>query len=348
MGDVTIRAMRVEDSADWHELRTRPSVIWGTMQLPTLSLEDVRTQAAAAPNVHKLVAELDGKVVGSINLQVGSGPHRHCGYIGMSVHDDYQGQGLGKRLMATALDLADRDLMLERTELGVYPDNDRAIHLYRSFGFETEGLSPATALRDGSYVGVLHMGRLRGRAASGTAEAPPPSEAVAKSYHPSGLQIRPARPEDFRAIYGLHVHPALRGSLGRLPSMQEDEFRKEVCPPPRGHHMIVAQVGGDVVGVAWFNGFAGRRVHSGQINSVAVVPEWQGRGIGTALLQALLDLADRWLGLKRLEAVVQAPDAAARALFQHCGFQTEALHRAAAVREGRFVDTHRMGRVTGL
>jgi putative acetyltransferase len=53
--------------------------------------------------------------------------------------------------MENILDLADNWLMLVRIELDVIEDNERAIHLYRSFGFEVEGrkkkINPKWAFR---------------------------------------------------------------------------------------------------------------------------------------------------------------------------------------------------------
>lgn len=59
------------------------------------------------------------------------------------------------------MDLADNWLNLQRLELTVYSDNAAAIALYRKFGFEQEGCSPAYAFREGRFVDALHMGRVR-------------------------------------------------------------------------------------------------------------------------------------------------------------------------------------------
>ncbi|MNR49613.1 Spermidine N(1)-acetyltransferase [compost metagenome] len=79
----------------------------------------------------------------------------------MGVAVAWQGKGVGSKLLATALDIADNWMNLQRIELSVYADNEAAIALYRKFGFETEGLFRDYAVRDGVLVDTLSMARLR-------------------------------------------------------------------------------------------------------------------------------------------------------------------------------------------
>lgn len=50
------------------------------------------------------------------------------------IHKDFQGMGLGKLLMKTVLDTLAAEGYSEFT-VGVEDGNDRALHIYRSFGF---------------------------------------------------------------------------------------------------------------------------------------------------------------------------------------------------------------------
>ena len=79
----------------------------------------------------------------------------------MSVHDDWQGQGVGTALMEAAIELADRWLGLSRLELTVFADNEAAIHLYRKFGFDVEGTHRRYAFRDGGFADAHFMARIR-------------------------------------------------------------------------------------------------------------------------------------------------------------------------------------------
>jgi putative acetyltransferase len=80
--------------------------------------------------------------------------------LGVSVAREAQGRGVGKALMAALCDYADNWAGVLRLELTVYADNERAIGLYRKFGFVVEGTHRAYAMRDGRYVDALAMARL--------------------------------------------------------------------------------------------------------------------------------------------------------------------------------------------
>jgi putative acetyltransferase len=86
---------------------------------------------------------------------------RHSGHLGIAVRDDWRRQGVGTKLMESALDLADNWLGLTRLDLRVFADNEAALGLYRKFGFEVEGRHRRFALRAGEYANALVMARLK-------------------------------------------------------------------------------------------------------------------------------------------------------------------------------------------
>jgi putative acetyltransferase len=163
MAEITVRAREPGDIEAITALMNCPGVVAGTLQLPYQSVEARRERFAHQADVYSLVAELDGRVIGLLGLHPEAGPRRrHCAGIGMSVHDDYQGRGVGAALLAAAVDLADNWLGLRRLELTVFADNAPAIHLYEKFGFVREGTLRAFALRAGVYADAYSMARLRG------------------------------------------------------------------------------------------------------------------------------------------------------------------------------------------
>lgn len=159
---VTVRGMRRDDAPALLDVYSCPGVIAGTLQLPFRTPEEIAQRLAEGPpTLHRLVAEVEGKVVGSLGLDTGRWRTAHLGRIGMMVHDAYQGRGIGTALMASAIELADLWLGLQRLELEVYTDNAPGLRLYQKFGFEIEGTKRRYALRDGVFVDAHVMARLR-------------------------------------------------------------------------------------------------------------------------------------------------------------------------------------------
>jgi putative acetyltransferase len=87
-----------------------------------------------------------------------------------------------------------------------------------------------------------------------------------------------------------------------------------------------------------------RRSHAAGLG-MAVHDAYAGRGAGTALMQALVDLADRWWNIKRLELDVYVDNDRAIALYERFGFEREGVLRAYAWRDGAYVDTIAMARL---
>ena len=162
--NLTIRHAEPDDAAALYEMFHSPKLFGSTLQLPYPSRELWRKRIAEPHDGHyNLVAVVEDRVVGLMGLETFPGrPRRkHAGRIGISVHEEWQGKGVGSALMAAAVDMADNWLNLTRLELEVYADNEAAIHLYERFGFAYEGTLRQYAFRDGTYVDSVVMGRLR-------------------------------------------------------------------------------------------------------------------------------------------------------------------------------------------
>jgi len=161
--NLRIHSVEPADYQGLQEMFCLPGVTRGTLQLPYPSVELWRKRLAErSENLHALVACVDGKVVGDVSLLTQQPPRRrHVGQIGMAVHDDWCGRGIGTALLKSTIDLADRWLNLSRLELTVYVDNGPAIRLYEKCGFLREGCFHQFAFRDGAYVDAWAMARVR-------------------------------------------------------------------------------------------------------------------------------------------------------------------------------------------
>lgn len=158
-----IRAVEPDDYECLREIYSQRNAYYYTLGMPFQSADFWRKRLATpSHDGRSLLAEIDGRPVGSIGLFVERNPRRrHVANIGMGVHDEFVGRGIGESLVLAALDLADNWLNIQRVELTVFVDNERAIRLYERTGFQAEGTHRAYAFRDGDMVDVISMARLR-------------------------------------------------------------------------------------------------------------------------------------------------------------------------------------------
>jgi len=87
-----------------------------------------------------IVAEVDGRIVGSADLHNGNRKRiQHVGTLGITVIKDFRGLGVGKALMEALLNWALDNPLIEKIGLEVFDVNKPAIELYNKLGFIEEG-----------------------------------------------------------------------------------------------------------------------------------------------------------------------------------------------------------------
>ncbi|MGF1727131.1 GNAT family N-acetyltransferase [Photobacterium nomapromontoriensis] len=161
--DVVIRHVERKDITAIRDLYAGSRAYSGTLQLPYPSLDKWVQRIENMPsNVYSLLAENDGKVVGQASLHIEENPRRrHVAGVGMAVHDDFHRNGVGTQLLSALVDLAENWAGVTRIELTVYTDNDAAIALYEKCGFVIEGTARHYAFRNGEYVDIYYMARIK-------------------------------------------------------------------------------------------------------------------------------------------------------------------------------------------
>lgn len=158
--------------------------------------------------------------------------------------------------------------------------------------------------------------------------------------------IRAAEPGDYDAIHDTMMQPRAQSETLQLPYTSLEVFRKRAIDIPLTDHILVAEVDGKVVGNVALIGNARhvRRRHVGSLG-ITVHDAWHGKGIGSAMMKAALDLADNWLQYTRVELTVFTDNAAAIELYRKFGFEVEGTHRDYAFRNGKFADVYAMARL---
>jgi len=160
-----LRPCEESDAAGLHEMERR-LVVDGVGQvrdlgdLPTAEVFSDRIFSRIAQAECWLVVEVDGAVVAAGSVRrYGPALIRHVATLELGVHPDFQGFGAGRALTEALIEGA-HSLGVERLELSVRADNDRAIGLYRSLGFVRESVRERfVRLEAGRYVDDWSMVR---------------------------------------------------------------------------------------------------------------------------------------------------------------------------------------------
>jgi putative acetyltransferase len=162
--------------------------------------------------------------------------------------------------------------------------------------------------------------------------------------HP--IVIRRAEPADAEAIHSTFTGPKVIAGTLQLPYPSIEMWRKRLTDLSPSDFLLVATIDGDVIGNLGLHeaGKSPRRRHVGSIG-MSVRDDNQGRGVGTALMSAAIELADGWLNYQRLELNVYTDNLAALALYRNFGFVIEGTFRAYAFRDGQYVDSYAMARL---
>jgi RimJ/RimL family protein N-acetyltransferase len=115
---------------------------------------------------------------------------------------------------------------------------------------------------------------------------------------------------------------------------------------PDNSTLLLAEDGGRIVGII---GFLGRTLaderHVGEFG-LSVAKEYRGRGIGAALIEALLEWAPSH-GIARIEARSWASNPGATKLYQRMGFVLEGRATDAIRRDGRSIDVDMLALLLG-
>jgi L-phenylalanine/L-methionine N-acetyltransferase len=159
---IEIRPIRVTDAAAVTEIMIQEKVLPNVVSLPSVRVERFENIIkSATPEQHEFVAVAEGKVIGFAGLHQGRGRRALSATLFIMVHEDYHGKGAGTALLDKIMDLADNWLMLERVELTVLDNNERAKKLYEGLGFIEEGFSRGTIIQNGRHAGEYRMARFR-------------------------------------------------------------------------------------------------------------------------------------------------------------------------------------------
>lgn len=160
----------------------------------------------------------------------------------------------------------------------------------------------------------------------------------------SQVTLRAPAPEDIPALTELTNLPGVRRGTLRLPHTATAWVAERVNASAPDEYPLVAVLEGQAIGWSVLVRKNGRMAHVGEIG-ISVHDAHVGTGIGTAMMAELIDIADNWLGLTRVQLDLDADNAAALALYRRFGFEIEGRLRAFVLRDGELIDGLMMARL---
>lgn len=168
------------------------------------------------------------------------------------------------------------------------------------------------------------------------------------------MLVRPAEARDFpaiTAIYAPFVTDTRVSFEFEVPPVEEmaERWRRLVT---RGFPYLVGEVEGQVAGYAYVGPYRARAAYDWTVeNSVYLASQWRGRGLGRALLLALIDAAAAADFRQMIAGIADDPDApfAAASIGLHaaCGFTPAGRQFAVGYKAGKWVDLVFMQRALG-
>ncbi len=176
-----------------------------------------------------------------------------------------------------------------------------------------------------------------------------PQKFTARNRQP--VTIRTAQPEDAAALLA-YIRPVAEETEFFILEPDEfpktDEEERKWIQDHLDHPdqiVLVAEAAGTIIGnVSFENGSCRRIAHRGTLG-IAVVKEWRGQGIGTALMGSLLKWATANLLIEKVCLEVFTTNTNAIRLYRKLGFVEEGLRlKDIKIGPGRYVDTLAMGR----
>jgi putative acetyltransferase len=150
-----------------------------------------------------------------------------------------------------------------------------------------------------------------------------------------GLIIRPPKPSDAEDMHAIRISDSRVYMLG-LTTNTLMSTRKMLENLSANDHILVAEVDGKVIGTAGLHIYPSPRLSHSATFGIGLLPGYQGKGIGTQLMKELLDLADNWLMLVRIELDVFEDNLHAIHLYEKMGFVLEGKKRYATKRYGNY------------
>lgn len=159
------------------------------------------------------------------------------------------------------------------------------------------------------------------------------------------VKIRASEMTDWEDAAKIFLAPNCRWGTLQMPYQSRDAIRKKLENPPPGMYRLVAVLNDQkIVGMTSLKTYEGRRAYVGAIG-MFVQDDHQNQGISSLLLEAVIELAEKWLNFKRIELEVYVDNASAINLYKKYDFLVEGTLQKYAFRDGSYVNAYAMAKI---
>jgi len=162
--------------------------------------------------------------------------------------------------------------------------------------------------------------------------------------------IRDSCEEDVTLVQSIYRHHVLYGtsSFEEVPPSVDELKVRRTDVLEQGLPYLVAELNGDIAGYAYASPYRSRSAYRFTIeNSVYVDHRLRRRGIGRALLAALVTRCSKDNWQQMIGVIGDSNNVASITLHQRCGFVRAGVLRAVGFKFGRWIDTILMQRALG-
>jgi L-phenylalanine/L-methionine N-acetyltransferase len=158
------------------------------------------------------------------------------------------------------------------------------------------------------------------------------------------VTVRSVLPDDIKDLVEIYSYEEVLANTLQVPH-RDAKFWQDFYKirDPQGVE-LAAVIDGKAIGhLGMIFSHAPRRKHVATFG-ICVHPAYHGKGAGRALMAEMINLADNWFNIFRLELGVASENARAIALYEKCGFSFERESRFDNFRAGRYQHTTHMVR----
>ncbi|WP_235381342.1 GNAT family N-acetyltransferase [Pseudoflavonifractor phocaeensis] len=152
------------------------------------------------------------------------------------------------------------------------------------------------------------------------------------------MQLRFARPQDSQALLDIYARYIRTPITFEYDLPTPEEFSRRIASTLERYPYLAVEEDGKLIGYAYAHPERERAAYQWNAElSIYLAPGAVGRGVGTALYSALMDLL-RLQGVKTVYGVVTSPNPASEKLHQSLGFRLLGVHRNTGFKDGAWYD----------